>query len=198
MMTHHWHWGIGKLCWPRESTSGDEKHLVGKGGRAIAKNWRASTKDHFHHSRTHYNKHSQPQQQEATCRPLRPGKTSKCIWIEHLSSKQSRDLQSAHASDLRPFCPGWCWGWGRSPCPRERSLDLLLCLCDCHLRPPSRSPGCQVFQSLYFLHLCVFDSNEGIFLTHPLWAVQRKTPSKIILAGPFIMAITHQNFLFML
>ena len=77
-------------------------------------------------------------------------------------------LQSAHASDLRPFCPGWCWGWGRSPCPRERSLDLLLCLCDCHLRPPSRSPGCQVFQSLYFLHLCVFDSNEGIFLTHPL------------------------------
>ena len=91
MMTHHWHWGIGKLCWPRESTSGDEKHLVGKGGRAIAKNWRASTKDHFHHSRTHYNKHSQPQQQEATCRPLRPGKTSTCIWIEHLPSKQSRD-----------------------------------------------------------------------------------------------------------
>ena len=46
-------------------------------------------KNHFHHSRTQY-KHSQPQQQEATCRPLRPGKTSTSFPIEQLPSKQTR------------------------------------------------------------------------------------------------------------
>ena len=122
---------IGKFYWEKEGLS--------------TKNIRCHKlqKDNIPHSRTHY-KHSQPQQQEATCRPLRPGISSRWynIWIEQPPSKHNRI--KALESDLRMCSSGWCWGWGRSPRPRERSLDLLLCLCDCHLRPPSRSSGCQV------------------------------------------------------
>ena len=88
--------------------------------------------------RTH-NKHSQSQQQEATCRPLRPGNT--LTYVLFFSFKIANNISRA----LRLFPAGWCWGWGRSPRPRERSLDLLLCLCDCHLGPPPRSSGCQVY-----------------------------------------------------
>ena len=73
-------------------------------------------KNHFHHSRTQY-KHSQPQQQEATCRPLRPGKTLRTV-----QSKQCGEILPSAALRFDCFLQVGAGGGGGPPAPASVAL----------------------------------------------------------------------------